>query len=147
VGYSSRSTHIAYLVRDAYHAHMTTAYEGGHVPPLRLKYRLRIAREEAGLDQQELADRMGVGRAVISNSENGRSVPRKIVLNAWALGCGVPISWLEKGVGAWNPDDGNDPARPKGFEPPTFCTGVSASVTRLFPRGVPAETEDRIPAC
>jgi transcriptional regulator with XRE-family HTH domain len=109
---------------------MTHAYEGGHVPPIRLKQRFRIAREEAGLEQTELAERMGVSRNVVSNAESGRTRPRKIVFNAWALACGVPVSWLENGVGDDSPEyDGPDAGgnvRPKGFEPPTFCIGVSS---------------------
>lgn len=67
---------------------------------------------------------MGVGRTVVSDAEKGKRVPRKIVLNAWALATGVPISWLEAGAGGWyppeDPPNSADIARPKGLEPPTF---------------------------
>ncbi|QDF19337.1 immunity repressor [Mycobacterium phage Cracklewink] len=100
---------------------MTSAYEQGTIPPSRLKYRLRIAREEADLDQQQLAELMGVSRHVVSNAERGMTTPRKVVLNAWALACGVPVSWLEKGIGGWEPPPADDAVRPKGLEPLTFC--------------------------
>ncbi|WP_082909570.1 helix-turn-helix domain-containing protein [Mycolicibacterium iranicum] len=98
---------------------MTTALEAGHIPPIRLEYRLLLARLEAGLTAQELADRMGCSRDVVSRAENGKSKPRKMVMNAWALATGVPVSWLRDGVGDMNPPDDPDAARPEGFEPPT----------------------------
>ncbi len=122
---------------------MTHAFEAGDIPPIRLKHRLRIAREEASLEQAELAELMGVSRNVISNAESGRTVPRKIVFNAWALATGVPVSWLEHGVGEVPPGDGGpqgqDEVRPEGFEPPTFCLVAAptnaqfATVTTLHP--------------
>ncbi|WP_217256992.1 helix-turn-helix domain-containing protein [Mycobacteroides abscessus] len=113
--------HLASVRVRAYHAHMTVAYETGTIPPMRLRYRLQIAREEAQLDQRQLAEMMGVGRSVIGNCEKGRTVPKKIVLNAWALACGVPVSWLAEGEGEQPPEgDGPSVVRPKGFEPLTF---------------------------
>lgn len=99
---------------------MTTAYEMGNIPPSRLQYRLRIAREEAALDRSELADNIGVSVKTISNSERGITQPRKILLNAWALATGVPISWLAHGIGDWQPPSDDGAVRPEGFEPPTF---------------------------
>ncbi|QEA10812.1 immunity repressor [Mycobacterium phage Weirdo19] len=114
---------------------MTHAFEAGEIPPIRLKHRLRIAREEAGLEQVELAERMGVSRNVISNAESGRTVPRKIVFNAWALATGVPVSWLERGVGDVPPGEGGPEGggevRPEGFEPPTFCLGARPAKPQL----------------
>jgi transcriptional regulator with XRE-family HTH domain len=76
---------------------MTSAYESGNVPPILVKHRLRIAREYAHLEQDELADLIGVSRTTVSNAESGRVKPRKITLNAWALACGVPVGWIEQG--------------------------------------------------
>ncbi|VBA33135.1 hypothetical protein LAUMK4_05891 [Mycobacterium persicum] len=85
---------------------MTTAYESGTEPPILVQHRLRIAREFAGLEQEELADLIGVSRNTVGNAEKGRVKPRKITLNAWALVCGVPVSWLECGrVKAGGPTD------------------------------------------
>lgn len=88
--------------------HMTTAYDSGNVPPIEVRHRLRIAREFAGLEQKELADLIGVSRNTVGNAETGGVKPRRITLNAWALACGVPVSWILTGEG---------PAGPSG-EPP-----------------------------
>jgi len=76
---------------------MTSAYEQGNVPVIEVKHRLRIAREHAGLDQDQLAERMEVGRSTVSNAENGRGEPRRSTINAWAMACGVPASWIRTG--------------------------------------------------
>lgn len=77
---------------------MTSAYEAGRVPEIQVKHRLRISREFAGLEQDELARLIGVARNTVINAEKGHNEPRKIVLNAWALACGVPASWIKTGV-------------------------------------------------
>lgn len=76
---------------------MTNAYESGRVPTILVRHRLRIAREYARLEQEELAKLIGVSRTTIGNAETGRVTPRRITLNAWALACGVPVSWLITG--------------------------------------------------
>lgn len=87
---------------------MTTLYEGGHAPQITQRHRLRIAREEAGYDQSDLAQIIGVSRNTVNNAEKGRVEPRRIVLNAWAMACGVPVSWLITGAepGQPSPPDG-----------------------------------------
>lgn len=80
------------------------------MPPIEVRHRLRIAREFAGLEQDQLAERIGVSRNTVGNAEKGRGKPRKITLNAWALACGVPVSWIETGVVKQSPD-GDDPSR------------------------------------
>lgn len=77
---------------------MTSAYESGRVPEIEVKHRLRIAREFAELEQDELASLIGVARNTVINAEKGHTTPRKIVINAWALACGVPASWIKTGV-------------------------------------------------
>ena len=79
---------------------MTSAYEHGEVPPIEVRHRLRIARERAGLDQDQLAERMAVTRSTISNAEQGKGSPRRSTVNAWALATGVKASWLNTGVGS-----------------------------------------------
>ena len=72
----------------------------GRIPDITVPHRLRIARETAGLDQNELADKMGVSRGTISNAENGHRSPRKIVVNAWSAATGVSKEWLLTGADA-----------------------------------------------
>lgn len=86
---------------------MTSAYEFGEIPPIEVHHRLRIAREWAKLEQVELAERMGISRQAVGSAENGKSKPRKITLNAWALATGVPVTWLLTG-------QQNTPADPDG---------------------------------
>lgn len=101
---------------------MTSAYETGQVPPIQVHHRLRIAREWAGLEQGELADRIGISRQSVGSAERGRSHPRRITLNAWALACGVPVSWLTTGQTP-SGGDGGDSMRPEGPGPLTGWFG------------------------
>lgn len=82
---------------------MTSAYEAGGIPEIQVHHRLRIAREWANLEQEELAERMGITRQSVGSAERGRTKPRKITLNAWALACGVPASWLREVVDRRHP--------------------------------------------
>ena len=91
---------------------MTSAYEQGSIPQIEVRHRLRIAREFAGLDQGQLADRIGVSRNTISNAECGAVNARKIVVNAWALACGVPASWITTGE---HPGPGDGPTSGLGI--------------------------------
>ena len=68
------------------------------VPEITVQHRLRIAREAAGMDQEQLATAIGVARNTVGNAENGRTEPRTITLNAWALATGVPLEWLVNGT-------------------------------------------------
>lgn len=85
---------------------MTSAYNQGVCPDVEVRHRLRIAREHAGYDQLQLADLIGVSRNTISNAEVGAVAPRKIIVNAWALACGVPAAWIWTGK---PPEDDPDP--------------------------------------
>jgi DNA-binding XRE family transcriptional regulator len=89
---------------------MTSAYESGHIPPVLLRHRLRIAREFAGYEQEELAELIGVSRKTIGNSELGRVKPRRITLRAWAFHCEVPLSWIEVGDELPHPQLGPPPS-------------------------------------
>jgi transcriptional regulator with XRE-family HTH domain len=83
---------------------MTTAFEQGQVPPIEIRHRLRIAREYAGYDTSTLAELVAVSRNTITNAESGRVSPRRIMVNAWALATGVPVSWLLTGQAPPAPD-------------------------------------------
>jgi transcriptional regulator with XRE-family HTH domain len=50
------------------------------------------------MDQEQLATAIGVARNTVGNAENGRTEPRTITLNAWALATGVPLEWLVNGT-------------------------------------------------
>lgn len=58
--------------------------------------RIRKAREKAELDQDELADRIGVSRGTVGNYEHnrGKKPPKSLVLRAWAYECGVSYEEL-----------------------------------------------------
>lgn len=83
---------------------MTSATQAGACPPIELRHRLRIAREYAGLDQEQLADRIEAARSTVSNAETGKVTPRRMVVMAWAMACGVSREWLETGQAPPAPD-------------------------------------------
>lgn len=91
---------------------MTSAYDAGSIPEIKVHHRLRIAREEAGLEQGQLAELTGISRQSISAAESGRVAPRKVTLNAWALATGVPVTWLQTGTSPSGPDDEGDDGCP-----------------------------------
>lgn len=68
-----------------------------NVPTETVGDRLRRARRAAGLSGAELADELGVHRNMVSRWETGRDEPKRLVLLAWAMRCGVPVEWLERG--------------------------------------------------
>lgn len=72
------------------------------IPQWTLGDRLRKAREHAGMEQGELAVRIGISRGTVSNYELGRGTrpPKVVVLRAWAYECGVPYEWLTAGAPA-----------------------------------------------
>lgn len=76
---------------------MTTVEQHRNIPEWTIGERLAKAREWAGMDQETFAERIGVSRSTVSNYERGRSEPKRIVLNAWAMATGVPLVWLQTG--------------------------------------------------
>lgn len=79
------------------------------MPEIEVRHRLRIAREHAHYEQSELAEAIGVSRNTISNIEKGKTGKagiRKIVINAWAMACGVPVSWIQTGQAPPSAPDG-----------------------------------------
>jgi transcriptional regulator with XRE-family HTH domain len=99
------------------------------IPMFTVADRLRKARETSGINQSELAERIGVGRSTITNYENGHTKPRPIVVKQWALATKTPVYWLQWGMTEAPtgpmPDRGFgelvfSSVRPEGFEPPTF---------------------------
>ena len=79
-------------------AHMTAnvADAGMQIPVFTRGDRMRKARENAGLSQQELADAIGISRRSISAYEAAGTL-KKPVLLSWSLACRVPLVWLTDG--------------------------------------------------
>lgn len=88
----------------------TQPFGQGVVPDITLSMRLRIAREHAGLEQTELAERAHISRATISAAERGHREPNRGTLTLWAWACGVDPSWVITGEVSPRPDgpDGGD---------------------------------------
>ncbi|WP_407919310.1 helix-turn-helix transcriptional regulator [Devriesea agamarum] len=59
--------------------------------------RIRAAREYAGLEQGELADKAGVARGTLGAAERGYRTPTKRTLTLIAWACGVDSHWLRTG--------------------------------------------------
>lgn len=78
------------------------------VPPrFTMADRLRKAREEAGLEQTQLAALLGVSRNTVSNIETQKTRPKPAVVARWAAITNTPVTWIESGRrrGAANYDD------------------------------------------
>lgn len=69
--------------------------EAGRIPQWTLGEKLRKAREDAELQQQQLADKIGISRRSVSAYENDDSIPSRPVLLSWALATGVRLRWLK----------------------------------------------------
>lgn len=72
----------------------------GYVWPMELNQRIFLAREEAGLTQQQLANAVGKTRGAVAQWEAGDVRPRHSTLVAIAKATGKDLVWLEAGVGS-----------------------------------------------
>ena len=70
--------------------------DGG--PAIDLGTRIRLGRVAAHLDQQQLADKVGVARNSISNWETGRSEPSAGAFVRLARALDVSLEWLATGL-------------------------------------------------
>lgn len=86
---------------------MTTT-PAGLIPEWTRGDRLRKARELTGMTTRQFAEHIGVSQKTISDAENDKRQMRKLLLNAWALGSGVPAMWLESGATPAGPNNGPD---------------------------------------
>jgi transcriptional regulator with XRE-family HTH domain len=79
---------------------MSTQPNEVFTPDLPQYARLHLARFMAGLEMQELADRMDISRGTVSNYEDaGYSRQRqRSTIRLWALATGYPFEWLADGV-------------------------------------------------
>lgn len=73
-------------------------------PGMEFKERISTARKHAKLTQSELAKRVGIDQASISDLERGRSQRTSYVATI-AKACGVSALWLETGAGAMLQND------------------------------------------
>ena len=86
------------------------------IPELTLGWRLRMAREYAGIDQRVMADYLGVSQAAIAQWERDQRRPRDLltvvrrwseitsVPEWWLLGLNgstTPSRWMETAFGSW----------------------------------------------
>lgn len=78
---------------------------GGTWPEWTTADRLIKARRFAGLTQEQLSERLGIGARSIKRYETGRPAKRGILI-AWAYACGVSIEWMlgEEGDEGTPPD-------------------------------------------
>lgn len=69
-------------------------YEGGRDLDITMGDRMRLARLKSGLEQEEIAEILGVSSSTISNWENGRTSVKVPFLSAWAQVTGYNMSSL-----------------------------------------------------
>ena len=69
----------------------------GSIPVMSLQQRMRISQENAGLNQEEIAKKIGIGRATYAKTEQGVRESRCGKLLAIAAITGVDSHWLEAG--------------------------------------------------
>jgi transcriptional regulator with XRE-family HTH domain len=67
----------------------------GVVPELDLQLRLYVARRHARMEQEQLAEALGVSPKTVGRYERGETTPPKHLLMAWALATGVDVNWLQ----------------------------------------------------
>lgn len=98
-------------------------------PTWTLSERMRLSRQMAGLEQQDIAKRLGVARTTVGAWESGRSEPAATCFVRWAEITGQTLEFLAAGIGIkkTTPTKRVDAGflvtvRPEGFEPPTFCS-------------------------
>ena len=89
---------LRFLVHVVYLVHMTMQAEAESIPQWTMADRLRKAREHAGLEQNDLAGRIGLSRGAISAYERAVTVPKRPVLLSISMATGVPLAWLETGM-------------------------------------------------
>ncbi len=64
-----------------------------------IKDRIKYIRKQLRLSQQNFGDKLGVGRDVISNIEQGRVDPKDYVINLICTTFEISESWLRNGTG------------------------------------------------
>ncbi|MFO0996418.1 MAG: LexA family transcriptional regulator [Alphaproteobacteria bacterium] len=72
--------------------------------PMSMAKRIALARKEAGLSQQNVADRFGISRAAVAQWENGDTYPGTAKLEGLAEVLRVRLEWLATGRGVQRAD-------------------------------------------
>lgn len=67
-------------------------HAAGAVPRFELKHRVKLAREYAGLSQQELADIAGISRGGLAAVEQGQTTPRNSTISLVAFATGLVVN-------------------------------------------------------
>jgi transcriptional regulator with XRE-family HTH domain len=81
-------------------------------PTWTLAERLRRSRLLAGLDQREIAERLGIARQTVSLWEIGKTEPSATNFVRWAEETGQPLEWLAEGVKCARRDSNPQPSDP-----------------------------------
>jgi len=76
--------------------------------------RVRFAREESGLSQDELAKKIGMKQPSLSELENGAKGKRTRYLPAIAEATGFNVHWLDTGMGNQKPAERSEYAKEFG---------------------------------
>lgn len=74
-----------------------------NIPISTIGARIRRARKDIGLNQSELAERVGVSQPTVANWESGIHDPRRLMLAKLSETLSVPLAWLSQG--ARSPDE------------------------------------------
>jgi transcriptional regulator with XRE-family HTH domain len=69
------------------------------IPEWTLGDRLRKAREAAGYKQSDLSDVIDISPRTLGKYERDEQAPKRHVVIAWAMACGVPMTWITQGGG------------------------------------------------
>ena len=88
------------------------------IPDIHEGHRMRIAREEAGIEAQDIAARIGIDPGTVTRYEKGRTRVKPLVRKAWAEITGVPTYWLQWGM-------------TEAPTPPPVMAGAGASAQKL----------------
>lgn len=94
--------------------------------------KVRKAREDAGLTQEQLAEQCGVTVNSVGHYEGGRAVPKVDTLERIAAATGKPLAWF------FQADDAAEPA-PAPAEPPTPQPDMQSLLAQLVAAQVRAE--------
>lgn len=73
-------------------------------PTWTLQDRITKARTHAGLNQSELAQKMGLSRNTLGRWESGANTPTEKNLQALAEATGVPVEWFYQDIPASPPE-------------------------------------------